>query len=651
MESNRTYNRRGILFVVVIIILVVVALIGRLAYLMVFRSEYFGQRARELHERERPIKAERGVIYDANGIEIASNKPVSTISVIHSQITDPERVITVLSKELGLSEATVRKKVEKISSIERIKSNVDKSIGDIIREYDLNGVMVDEDYKRYYPFGSLASKVLGFTGSDNQGIIGLEAEYDKYLQGVNGKILTLTTARGTEIDNAAENRQEPISGKSVLSSLDVNIQTYAEQVAKKVYEAKSAKSVRIIVMNPQNGEIMTMVNYPEFDLNDPYTLNYEVSGDVTSEQKTQLLNEMWRNACISDTYEPGSTFKIVTATAALEEGLVKLSDQFYCPGYIKVEDRSIRCHKAGGHGSETFVDGIKNSCNPVFITLGERLGVANTYKYYKQFGLFNKTGVDLPGEANSIMHKQQDVKAVELATMSFGQSFQITPLQLLSAVSAVINGGTRITPHLGVKILDSEGNTFETLKYNTVANTVSKETSETMKSLLEQVVSTGTGKRAYLPGFRIGGKTATSEKLPRGNGKYIASFVGFAPADDPKVLAIVMIDEPQGLYYGGTVAAPVIGELFDNILPYLGIEAKYTEDEIKENNIGTVTIPSFIGKTRKEVKELAKAYGIESIYFSNASDGDEVEGEVVTEQFPLLGEVVDKNSDLILYME
>ena len=421
-------------------------------------------------------------------------------------------------------------------------------------------------------------------------------------------------------------------------------------MAKKVYEAKSAKSVKIIVMNPQNGELMAMVNYPEFDLNDPYTLNYEVDSSVTDAQKTELLNEMWRNACISDTYEPGSAFKIITATAALEEGVVKLSDQFNCPGFKKVEDRMIRCHKAGGHGSQTFVDGIKNSCNPVFMTLGERLGVENTYKYWRKLGLFEKTGVDLPGEANSIMHKIENVKAVELATMSFGQSFQITPLQLLTAVSAVINGGTRITPHFGVKILDSEGKVFDTLEYDTVENAVSEATSNTMKDLLEQVVASGTGKRAYLPGFRIGGKTATSEKLPRGNGKYIASFVGFAPAENPQVLAIALIDEPQGLYYGGTIAAPVVGELFDNILPYLGIEAKYTEEEMKANNIGTVTIPNFIGKTRKEVKELAKAFGIESIYYSNAS-GEETDGEVVTEQFPLEGEVVDKNSDLILYLE
>lgn len=646
MEHYSTYNRRGTLFIMAIVVIAIIGLFSRLAYLMIAKSEYYGEKAQELHERERPIKAERGVIYDANGVVLASNKPVCTISVIHSQIKEPEKVIEILCKELGMSEEKVRKRVEKVSSIERIKSNVSKDIADKIREYDLDGVMVDEDYKRYYPMGSLASKVLGFTGSDNQGIIGLEVKYNSYLQGVDGKILTLTTAKGVEIENAAEDRQEPIAGKDLHLSLDVNIQTYAEQIAKKVCEAKGAKSVKMIVMNPQNGELMAMVNYPEFDLNDPYTLNYEVenSAVLTDEQKTNMLNEMWRNGCISDTYEPGSAFKIVTATAALEEGVVKLTDTFSCPGYKRVEDRSIRCHKKGGHGSQTFVEGIKNSCNPVFMTLGERLGVKNMYKYFNRLGLFQKTGVDLPGEASSIMHKIENVKPVELATMSFGQGFQITPLQLCASVSAVINGGTMVTPHFGVSVTTNEGDVFEELSYNTTENAVSKETSETMKSLLEAVVASGTGKRAYLPGFRIGGKTATSEKLPRGNAKYIASFIGFAPAENPQVLAIVLIDEPKGLYYGGTIAAPVIGELFDNILPYLGIEPKYSEEEVKDNNIESITIPNFIGLTVEEVKKLAKAVGIESIYYST-------EGNVVTEQFPLEGEVVDKNSDLILYLE
>lgn len=630
--------------IIAIIAVVAFALVARLTYLMIFRSEYYGERARELHERERPIKAERGCIYDANGIAIASNKPVCTISVIHSQITDPEKVISLLCKELGLDDATVRKRVEKVSSIERIKSNVDKEIADRIREYDLDGVMVDEDYKRFYPYASLASKVIGFTGSDNQGILGLEAKYDSFLQGINGKILTLTTASGVEIENAAEDRIEPIGGNDLNVSLDVNIQKYAEQVAAKVYEAKSAKNVKLIVMNPKNGEIMAMVNYPEFDLNNPYQLNYEVSEEISSTEMNQLLNGMWRNACLSDTYEPGSTFKIVTATSALEEGVVKLTDRFFCPGYKIVEDRRIRCHKAGGHGAEDFVEGIKNSCNPVFMELGERLGINNMYKYFKRLGLFEKTGIDLPGEASSIMHKIENVKPVELATMSFGQGFQITPLQLMTAVSAVINGGTKITPHLAVSVYNEADDYTKVLEYPTQSNVVSKETSETMKSLLEQVVSSGTGKRAYLPGFRIGGKTATSEKLPRGNAKYISSFIGFAPAEDPQVLALVLIDEPVGIYYGGTIAAPVISELFDNILPYLGIEPVYNEAEIAENNIGDITIPNFLGMTKKDAAQLAKSYGIESIYYPS-------EGEIVTEQFPLEGEKIDKNSDLILYLE
>lgn len=643
--KSKTYNRKNIVTIVLIILLIGSALVGRLTYLMIFRSEYYGARAEELHERERPIKAERGTIYDVNHVAIASNKPVCTISVIHSQIKEPERVIQILAKELELTEEKVRKRVEKVSSIERIKSNVTKEVADQIREYDLDGVMVDEDYKRFYPFSDLASKVIGFTGSDNQGIVGLEVKYDKYLQGTPGKILTLTTASGVEIENAAEDRLEPINGCDLNTSLDVNIQKYAMQVAKKVYDAKQAKSVKIVVMNPQNGEIMGMVNYPEFDLNDPYTLNYEQdTTGMTEAQKNELLNGMWRNACISDTYEPGSAFKIVTATAALEENKVTLNDRFYCPGYKKVEDRIIRCHKKGGHGSQTFVEGIKNSCNPVFMELGERLGIQNMYKYFNRLGLFQKSGVDLPGEANSIMHKIENVKPVELATMSFGQGFQITPLQLLTAVSSVINGGKKITPHIGVSIYNKTDDYLNILNYEEVENVISKKTSDTMKELLEAVVATGTGKRAYLPGFRIGGKTATSEKLPRGNGKYIASFVGFAPAENPKVVAIALIDEPVGLYYGGTIAAPVISELFDNILPYLGVEPKYTEEEKKENNIGEITIPNFIGKSKKEAQELAKAYGMESIYYAN-------EGEKVTEQFPLEGEKVDQNSDLILYFD
>lgn len=649
MARNRTYNRRNIFIIVSVIILAAFGLSMRLGYLMIFRSEEYAAAAKALHERERPIKAERGSIFDRNGIEIATNKPVCTISVIHSQITDPERVIEVLSNELGLSEERVRKRVEKRSSMERIKSNVDKEIADRIREYDLDGVMVDEDYKRYYPYESLASKVIGFTGSDNQGIIGLEVKYEEHLKGIDGTILTLTTAYGVEIPNAAEDRIEPQPGNDLYISLDVNIQKYAEQAAKKVLEAKSADNVKLIVMNPQNGELYAMVNVPEFNLNDPYTLIDEIAREyegqtLSSEKQQELLNGMWRNASISDTYEPGSAFKIVTATAALEEGVVSLDDSFFCPGFKKVEDRIIRCHKAGGHGSQNFVDGIKNSCNPVFMEIGARVGVDKTYYYYDRLGLFTKTGVDLPGEANSIMHKKDNIGAVELATMSFGQSFQITPLQLLTATSAVINGGNLVVPHFGIEVKSPEGRTVKTFDYEVTSGVVTKETSETMKQLLEAVVSDGTGKRAYLPGFRIGGKTATSEKLPRRSGKYISSFVGFAPADDPQVIAIVLIDEPVGIYYGGTIAAPVISELFDNILPYMGIEAKYSESEIEEYNIGTFIVPDFVGKTRNEVKDMLKVYDFDELY----SIG---EGDVVIEQFPLPGETVGFDSDLILYFE
>ncbi len=649
MTRNRTYNKRNVFIVVVIVLVTVFALTLRLGYLMLFKAEEYAARAQALHERERTIKAERGSIYDRNGIEIATNKPVCTISVIHAQITDPQRVITVLSDMLGLSEEKVRKRVEKVSSIERIKSNVDKELADKIREYDLDGVMVDEDYKRYYPYGFLASKVIGFTGSDNQGIIGLEVQYDKYLKGIDGKILTLTTAYGVEIPNAAEDRIEPMAGNNLALSLDVNIQKYAEQGAKKVLESKSANNVKLIVMNPQNGELYAMVNVPEFDLNNPYNLIEEIAAQysdqsLSADKMNELLNGMWRNACLSDTYEPGSTFKIVTATAALEEKVVKLNDSFYCPGYKKVEDRLIRCHKAGGHGGQNFVEGIKNSCNPVFMELGARVGVDKMYSYFRNLGLFNKTGVDLPGEANSIMHKKEKIKAVELATISFGQSFQITPLQLLVATSAVINGGTLVTPHFGLNIQSADGTRVTALDYPTTENVISKETSETMKELLEAVVSDGTGKRAYLPGFRIGGKTATSEKLPRSSNKYISSFIGFAPADNPQVIAIVLIDEPVGIYYGGTVAAPVIAELFDNILPYLGIEAKYTEKELQDNNIGSFTVPDFIGKTKKEVKELLKIYDFGELYPVG-------EGDIVKEQFPLPGETVDNDSALVLYYE
>ena len=649
MARNRTFNKRGATLVLSIMVFITVVLCVRLGYLMISKAETYGKAAKELHERERPIKAERGLIYDINHNVIATNKPVCTISVIHNQIKDPERVIQVLSSELGLAEEKVRKRVEKVSSIERIKANVDKPIADKIREYDLDGVMVDEDYKRYYPYDNLASKVIGFTGSDNQGIIGLEVEYDKYLQGIDGTILTLTTAYGVEIPNAAEDRIEPIPGNSLRVSIDMNIQEYAEQLALKVQEQKSAKSVSIIVMNPQNGEIYAMVNTPEFNLNEPYVLIDEVLkgqdvSTLTSDQKNLMLNDMWRNPIISDTYEPGSTFKVITATAALEKGVVSLNDHFYCPGYKKVEDRTIRCHKAGGHGSETFVDGIKNSCNPVFMELGARVGAEDMYYYFKRLGLFGKTGVDLPGEASSIMHKIENIKPVELATISFGQSFQITPLHLLAAASSIINGGTYITPHLGIEVLNPEGQVVNTLKYDTRKEVVTKKTSETMKELLEAVVATGTGKNAYLPGFRIGGKTATSEKLPRSENKYISSFLGFAPANDPKVIALVMIDEPVGIYYGGTIAAPVVKTLFDNILPYMGIQPQYTEEEEKKFDIGSIKVPNFVGKTKEEVKKLLEIYQFGEVYYCT-------EGEVVTEQYPLEGDEVNLNSDLILYLE
>lgn len=581
MIKSKTYNRKSLFYVIIIVIILALLLIFRLGYLMIYQSVHYGDMARQVHERERPIKAQRGKIYDRNGVEIAGNKPVSTISVIHSQIKDPERVIEVLAKELDISQEIVRKRVEKVSSIERVKSNVDKKVSDAIREYDLDGVMVDEDYKRFYPLESLASKVIGFTGSDNQGIIGLEVKYDSILKGIDGTILTLTTARGVEIENAAENRIEPIAGNNLYVSLDINIQKYAQQAALKVMEAKNAKSVKLIVMNPQNGEIYACVNAPEFNLNAPYSLGIENEDSLTDKEKSEQLNAMWRNACISDTYEPGSAFKIITATSAFEKGVVKLTDSFFCPGYKKVEDRMIRCHKAGGHGAENFVEGIQNSCNPVFMEIGARVGTKDMYKTFQSLGLFEKTGVDLPGEAASIMHKEENIGAVELATISFGQSFQITPLQLLRAASAVVNGGKLVTPHLGVSIENQDGSFVKKLDYKEKEGAVSKETSETMKSLLESVVSEGTGNKAYVAGFRIGGKTATSEKLPRRTGKYIASFLGFASAENPQVMALVLIDEPEGIYYGGTIAAPVVGELFENILPFMGITPEYTEGEAK----------------------------------------------------------------------
>ena len=555
-----------------LIFLMTGVLIGRLVYLMVFRSEYYVEQAKDLHERERDIKAARGQILDRNGVVLAANRTVCTISVIHSQVTDPETVIRVLTKELGMDEETVRKRVEKVSSIERVRTNVDKSVGDAIRAYGLAGVKVDEDYKRYYPYDTLASKVLGFTGGDNQGIIGLEVKYDDYLQGTNGKILTLTDARGVEIENAGESRLDPVDGNNLVISIDYNIQMYAEQVATKVMEQKQADHVSILIMNPQNGEIYAMANVPEFNLNEPFVLNYDAGTDMDAAKKQELLNQMWRNPCINDTYEPGSTFKIITASAALEQGVVTLNDNFFCPGYKIVEDRRIRCHKAGGHGAENFEQGLMNSCNPVFMELGMRLGADNFYHYFRQFGLLSKTNIDLPGEAATIMHSLDNIGQVELATMSFGQSFQITPVELATTVSSIINGGRRVTPHFGVKVQTPDGEDVEILQYDQVDGIVSEETSKTMRTLLEKVVSEGSGKNAKIEGYAIGGKTATSQTLPRSAHKYISSFLGFAPAEEPTVLCLVIINDPQGVYYGGTIAAPVCKEVFENILPYLEIE-------------------------------------------------------------------------------
>lgn len=572
LKQSRTLQRQKLLFVYGMVVLFMIGLAGRLLYLMVNRADYYGEKAKEVHQRQRTVKAARGIIYDRNGVAIASNKPVSTISVIHNQVQNPEKVIRVLSELLELPEEKVRKRVEKVSSIEKIKSNVDKDISDRIRDMELAGVMVDEDYKRYYPYSEFASKVIGFTGADNQGIIGMEVAYDKYLQGQDGSILTMTTARGLEIDGKAEERIEPIAGTNLYTSLDVNIQSFAQQAAGKVMKAKKAKSVRIVMMNPQNGEIYAMVNVPEFDLNDPYTLNTTSSKNMSDKKKQEALNGMWRNACVSDTYEPGSTFKVIVAASALEAGVVKLEDTFHCPGFKVVEDRRIRCHKTTGHGSETFVQGVQNSCNPVFMEVGARLGVDNMFHYLQQLGIMSKTGIDVPGEASTIMHRKENVGAVELATMSFGQSFQLTPVRLLSSISMILNGGTRITPHLGVELESSDGTAVKKLTYPAQENIISSQTSETMRMILKSVVSEGSGKKAYVEGYQVGAKTGTSEKLPRHSNKYIASCMGFAPADHPVVAALVLIDEPQGIYYGGTIAAPVISELLDNALPYLGVE-------------------------------------------------------------------------------
>ena len=602
MKKNMTFHKKKIWVVFVCCILMMSGLIGRLVYLMCFRSDHYYEKAKVLHERERDIKAARGKILDAKGNVLASNRTVCTISVIHSQIKEPEKVIALLTQKLKMDEATVRKRVEKVSSIERVKTNVEKSVGDEIRESNLAGVKVDEDYKRYYPYGSLASKVIGFTGGDNQGIIGLEVKYEDILKGEPGKILTTTDARGVEIDKLGETRQDPEEGKSLILSLDANIQEYAQQAALKVMEEKQAERVSILLMNPQNGEIYACVNVPEFDLNDPFTVNEDLQAksDMREEQtieketeqtaaqmaaktkskrKQELLNQMWRNPCMNDTYEPGSTFKIITMSAGLEEGVVTPNDRFYCPGYKLVEDRRIHCAKRIGHGSQNFVEGAQNSCNPVFIEVGLRLGVDRYYKYFRQFGLLDKTGIDLPGEAGTIMHQKKNMGEVELATVSFGQSFQITPVQLATTVSSLINGGRRITPHFGVAVLNPDGTEGKKMEFPVKEGIVSEETSKKVREILETVVSQGSGKNAKIEGYSIGGKTATSQTLPRSANRYISSFLGFAPAENPQVLGLCIIHNPQGIYYGGTIAAPVIRSIFENILPYLGIEKDISQTE------------------------------------------------------------------------
>ena len=582
MNENHTCHRGKTAVLYFLLSLMIIGLGGRLFYLMIFRSEYYSAKAEDLHLRERSIKAARGRILDRNGQVLADNRTVCTISVIYSQVTDREETIQVLSRELGLEEGEVRRKVEKRSSREVIASNVEKETGDRIRGFHLDGVKVDEDYKRYYPYDSLASRVLGFTGGDNQGIIGLEVKYEEYLKGENGTIFTLTDAAGVELENGKEERLEPTAGRDLILSLDVNIQQYAQQLAYQTMEKKNAKGVSIIVMNPQNGEILAMVNAPEFDLNDPFTLDQNLVSESARQkaaeeeasgmEKQERRNRMWRNSCVSDTYEPGSTFKIITAAAGLESGVVTLEDRFSCPGYRIVEDRKIRCHKTGGHGGETFLQGMMNSCNPVLIDVGQRLGVENYCRYFDQFGLRGKTGIDIPGEAATIMHDPKNMGPVELATVSFGQSFQITPVQLVATVSSIINGGRRVTPHFALEAQSRDKTWTKKFSWPLGEQILSEETSETMRYILEMVIAEGSGKNAAVEGYRIGGKTATSEKLPRSLKKYISSFIGFAPADDPQVIALITIDEPEGIYYGGTIAAPVIGDLFRNILPILGIQ-------------------------------------------------------------------------------
>jgi stage V sporulation protein D (sporulation-specific penicillin-binding protein) len=642
MSRMKTFNRKKLIFMHFVLVILTICLMVRLGYLMIFQSEFLQGKAEALHNRERTIKARRGHIYDRNGNPIAVNRPVNTISVIHNQIQDPDTVSKILAEELELEYEYVRKKVDNRVALEVIKTNVDREVADRIRTHDLVGVMIDEDYRRYYPYNNVASHVIGFTGGDNQGIIGLEVVYEDYLRGIPGKILTLTDARGVEIENKAEARIEPVDGNNLYISLDINIQKYAEQALEKVLKGKNAKRGSVILMDPKTGEILAMVNKPDFNLNEPFELNFD-PGNVTSQEQQDLLNQMWRNYSINDTYEPGSTFKVVTASAALEEKVVTLNDTFSCPGYRIVEDRRIRCHKAGGHGVETFLEGVQNSCNPVFMDIAARMGVETFYSYYDKFGFFDKTGIDLPGEAVAIMHKVDNIGPVELATMSFGQSFQITPLQLIRAGAAVVNGGNLVTPHLGMEIVDGQGEVIKELDYNQKKRAISQETSAMMSTILESVVSEGTGSRTYLPGYQIGGKTATSEKLPRSSNQYISSFLGFAPANDPQVIALVLVDEPEGIYYGGTVAAPVIKEVFENILPYMGIEPQYTELDFQNYVIGGENVPDLMGKTVNEAKKELSEFSFEVEVLG--------EGEIIVEQFPLAGEYVNKDSKVILYAD
>ena len=570
MKKNLTYHKKKVWVVFLCCGAVLLGLTIRLVYLMGFRSDYYYEKAEDLHERERDIKGARGKILDSQGKVLAANKTVCTVSVIHSQVTDPEKVIRVLVDKLGIDEEKIRKKVEKVSSIERIRTNVEKETGDAIREENLDGVKVDEDYRRYYPYGSLASRVLGFTGGDNQGIIGLEVRYEEILKGKSGKILTVTDARGIELNGMGEKREEPKAGNNLRISLNADIQEFVQQEALRVMEEKQAERVSILLMNPQNGEILACANVPEFDLNDPFTLNTDTdTSGMTDREKQDILNRMWRNPCLNDTYEPGSTFKIITMAAGLEEKVVSLEDRFYCPGYKLVDDRRIHCANRRGHGSQNFVEGAQNSCNPVFIEVGLRLGVDRYYHYFRKFGLLEKTGVDLPGEAGTIMHQKKNMGNVELATVSFGQSFQITPVQLAATVSSLINGGRRITPHFGVAVENPEGNRIEELEYPAKTGVLSEKTSQEIRYILEKVVSVGSGKNAAIEGYSIGGKTATSQTLPRSANRYISSFLGFFPAEDPQILALCIIHDPKGIYYGGTIAAPVVRRIFENILPYM----------------------------------------------------------------------------------